>query len=456
MTGEQELHQQLAEAENTIRMLRKALASALIRTEGTGSVSIDALSDAPADSEDERAWVNDGPSGTGIQEREPGQLRESPPAYPNRGGSADDCGARDPHAAQERIIEALALTQTIIRAAPFGINVYRDSGECVLANEAAGQIVGATHNELLAQNFRHTPSWQESGLRAAADEALVSGTERREEIHVVTSFGREVWLDCRLIPFGLGDDRYLLLIVDDITERNRMQELLIRHEKLVMLGKLAGGISHELRNPLGAIKNSAYYLGLLLEGESPAMRESPEIQEVLETMNSEVARAERTIANLLDFVRTSPPVRCPVYLAEVVASALGRLAIPPTVASVVNLPESLPPLLADPDQLDQAMVNLIANAIQAMPQGGTLTLTGRHNPRQRAVVLTVADTGVGIPRENLDVIFEPLFTTKAQGIGLGLALVKLVVETHGGTITVDSKVGTGTTFTIEIPTGLNS
>jgi signal transduction histidine kinase len=222
------------------------------------------------------------------------------------------------------------------------------------------------------------------------------------------------------------------------------QEELIRKEKLAILGQLAGGVGHELRNPLGAIKNAAYFLNMALE------KPEPEVKETLEILEKEVATSERIISSLLGFARPRAPVRRKVHVNEVIQEALSRTDIAENMELVSQLDESVPTILADPDQLAQVFGNLILNGVQAMLEGGKLTIKSKvESPNWVAV--SVADTGVGIPEENLGKLFEPLFTSKAKGIGLGLAITKALVEGHGGTIEVESVEGKGSMFVVKLP-----
>jgi len=234
--------------------------------------------------------------------------------------------------------------------------------------------------------------------------------------------------------------------MEDVTELKQMEEQLVRKEKMAVLGQFAGGVVHELRNPLGAIKNAIYFLNLALE------EPEPEVTESLEIIEREVATSERIITSLLGFARAKPPNPREVDMNDIVRVALTRVAIPANVEVTTTLDEALPTILADPDQLDLVFGNIILNAVQAMPEGGQLTIKSEeHKPDW--VTVSFADTGVGIPEENLGKIWEPLFTTKAKGIGLGLAIIKTIVEAHGGTIEVESTVGEGTTFTVKLPLG---
>jgi PAS domain S-box-containing protein len=241
------------------------------------------------------------------------------------------------------------------------------------------------------------------------------------------------------------------LVEERTQELREAQERLIRQEKLAVLGQLAGGVGHELRTPLGAIKNAAYFLHMVLQDPDV------ETREILEILDKEVGTAEKIISSLLDFARTRPPTRRKVDLNDVVQEELSRTPLPdaPRVEVVCQLDEDLPFILADPDQLSQVFGNIIHNGIQAMTDGGRLVVRSAVESPEW-VTVSVADTGAGISEENLKKIFEPLFTTKAKGIGLGLALVKTLVEGHGGTVGVESQVGEGSTFTVRLPLDANA
>jgi signal transduction histidine kinase len=277
-------------------------------------------------------------------------------------------------------------------------------------------------------------------------------------------------------------------------ELDEAQERLIRMERLAILGQMASKVGHELRNPLAAIKNAAYFLNMVLE------EPNPKVKEMLEILEEKVNTCERIISSLLDFGRTKPPDWRKADINEIVQEALARISVPENVKVVSQLDEALPIIRADPNQLGQAFRNIILNAIQAMPEGGRLAVktsansdfgeslglsasteastvsplsrSGRGSAEPLAEVseqmlsraveqseapsgewmaISFTDTGVGIPKENLGKLFEPLFTTKAKGIGLGLAVSKQLIEAHEGTIEVESQVGKGTTFRVRLP-----
>ncbi|MEE8353556.1 MAG: ATP-binding protein [Dehalococcoidales bacterium] len=235
-----------------------------------------------------------------------------------------------------------------------------------------------------------------------------------------------------------------------VTNRTRQlsdaQQQLVRSERLAALGELAGGVGHELRNPLGAIKNAHYFLNMTLD------QSDPEVRETLGILEREVTTAEGIITSLLDYARAQPPMRRKANVNEIVRQAMSRVEIPQSVTVIDELDGSLPPVMVDPAQLIQVFTNIALNAVQAMPDGGQLTLhTEARGDDWTAISFT--DDGVGITPEDRDKLFEPLFTRRAKGIGLGLSITKMLVEGHGGNVEVASAVGRGSKFTVLLPAG---
>jgi len=233
------------------------------------------------------------------------------------------------------------------------------------------------------------------------------------------------------------------MVEERTQELREAQEQLIRREKLAMLGQLAGGVGHELRNPLGVISNAVYFLKMTLPDADETTKES------LEMISEEVRNSTRIISDLLDFSRTRLPDREEVAVSELVAQVLEKLSPPEGVEVITEIAPDLPPVFVDSCQMGLVLDNLVTNAYQAMKEGGNLTISAQAEKGQMS--LSVADTGCGIPPESLPKIFEPLFTTRARGIGLGLATSRILVEANGGSIEVESEVGKGSTFTVRLP-----
>jgi signal transduction histidine kinase len=225
----------------------------------------------------------------------------------------------------------------------------------------------------------------------------------------------------------------------------QVQEKLIRSERLAAVGELASGVGHELRNPLNVIRNCAYLLNMALTEKS-----DEEASNTLKVLDKQIDIANKIVTDLLDFTRIKPPTQVRVELKSLIEESLSWTTIPEHVSVNVNLNGHAKHLRTDPEQMNRVFTNLISNAVQAMNgKGGEVNISAAADNAYLSVIFQ--DNGCGIPEENLQKIFEPLFTTKPKGIGLGLAISKRLVEQNGGKIEVASQVGKGTTFTVKIP-----
>ena len=244
---------------------------------------------------------------------------------------------------------------------------------------------------------------------------------------------------------------------EDITDRKQTEEELLRSEKLASVGQLAAGVAHEVNNPLAGI---LVYIKLLLKKYEQNKLQNKQTKEQLEKIARETERCSRIIKNLLDFSRQSEATFRPVDINQVVEatfSIVGHQISLENIKIKKELGRYLPPIMGDFDQLQQALMNIVLNAAQAMPNGGDLTVTtstalgikiGRS--LYNTVRIDISDTGVGIPKENLNRLFTPFFSTKekGKGIGLGLSVVHGIIERHHGKIEIESNPGTGTKFSI--------
>ena len=226
------------------------------------------------------------------------------------------------------------------------------------------------------------------------------------------------------------------------------QEKLVRTERLAAISSLAAAVAHEIRNPLGGIKNTAYYINSKLV-DSDLARENPKILQYLEMMNEEITSSNQIITDLMDFSRVNPPETAPTDIESLVENALSRIEVKDSVRVKKNFTHDVPEVSVDKDQVRRAITNLIRNADDAMEDGGDLTISVAES--NGYVELQVRDTGPGISEDKLAKVFDPLFSTKAKGIGMGLPIVGEVVHKHNGTIDVTSNPGEGTTFTIKLP-----
>ena len=237
----------------------------------------------------------------------------------------------------------------------------------------------------------------------------------------------------------------LEILVEERTQALRdAQEQLIRKERLAALGQLAGGIAHELRRPLSAINNVSFLIKSMMTDLDE------ETAKLLAILDDEVHHADHIITDLLEFARTGEAQPTSASIEKLVDEIIKNHPSPEGVTTKIQIPDDLSPAYIDLGHIRQALTNLIENAYDAMPEGGELSV----NSEQWAVdsvQIEVSDTGTGIPPENLEKIFEPLFTTKQKGIGLGLAISKSLIEANDGRIEVESEVNVGTTFRVFLP-----
>ncbi|MDH4349915.1 MAG: ATP-binding protein [Gemmatimonadota bacterium] len=259
------------------------------------------------------------------------------------------------------------------------------------------------------------------------------------------------------IPMRLDDQQvtHVITIGEDITQSKLGQQQIAQTEKLAAVGQLAAGVMHEINNPLATIGACVEALNSRLD-ELPLAPQAA-VAEYLEIIQSELTRCKSIVDGLLDFSRPKARAKYPVPINQVVEDALFLLRYHDRFKRIDvkrRLTEDLPPVEANSEQLVQAFLDLMLNAIDAMDGRGTLTVsTRRHRSSGEEVVVEIRDTGMGIPREDIGKIFEPFFTTKApgQGTGLGLSITYAIVEHHRGRILVDSQLGSGSTFRVILP-----
>jgi len=299
-----------------------------------------------------------------------------------------------------------------------------------------------------------TPNFAEGPQRQAAD--VVVGGERKGTVEVFYAQPRPV-MDAG--PF-LAEERSLIDEIarqvgfvldrrDDEEEKVRLQEQLRHADRLATIGQLAAGTAHELNEPLGSILGFAELI-------KNSQRMSKQTRSDLDKIIEAALHAREIIRKLMIFSRQMPTQKASVRLNDLVEKGLAFLeprCLKEGIRLKREIDRDLPEIVGDASQLHQVLVNLVVNAIQAMPEGGTLTV--RTSDRNGEVVLAVEDTGIGMSDEVLKQIFVPFFTTKqaGHGTGLGLAVVHGIVTAHGGTIEVESKVGEGTRFEVRLPAG---
>jgi PAS domain S-box-containing protein len=316
--------------------------------------------------------------------------------------------------------------------------VYANSVLLAMFGHDEDRIVGAKASELFASEGVQglDKLWGAvEKMRKLTDESIVSRGD-----------GQDVIVEASTHPVADEGGNLIgsVALLVDVTRQRKMQERLARYEQLAILGQLAGGVAHEMRNSLGLIKGSAHFL------DASLVDPSAEVAQAVAILKSGVDKSEQIVNSLLRVARPTPSSRREVNINKVVRDALADARIPENVNLVTHLSASLPEIMADAGQLNLVLDNLIRNALQAMPGGGKLEVTTRTLDG-KWIVVSVADTGTGIPEADQKKLFEPLFTKKSGGTGLGLALVRSLTEGHGGHVELESEVGRGSVFRIYLP-----
>jgi PAS domain S-box-containing protein len=240
-----------------------------------------------------------------------------------------------------------------------------------------------------------------------------------------------------------GKPDYLVTITRDITEKKRLEEKARNSEKFAILGQVTSSVAHEIRNPIGVIKNSVYYLNLKLKDTS-----NEKIAKHLKIMERNINSADRIISDLLEIGRNKSSHLESTGLDTILESTFARLIIPKDIEVIKKL-DKIPKVQVDPEHIERLFLNIIQNAFAAMPQGGKLTI--QLSISGNYIEISFQDSGEGIPKENLQKLFTPLFTTKTKGLGLGLIICRQIVEAHKGEIKISSNVGEGTLVVIRLP-----
>lgn len=376
-------------------------------------------------------------------------------------------------------VSAEVFLAQIIEQLPHAMFVKDREFRYVLVNSALVRMDAAAEHIVGKTDYDFLPKARADFYRSKDIEVFSSASEVAQAEEPITGAdGYTRVISTRKVPLrdSKGVITHLIGIISDITHLKKVEEDLrlstellerrvaertsalalaqdglVRKERLAILGRLAGGVAHQVRNPLAAIKNAAYVLNRRTREMVPEgfpHDAATDVKHALEIIHDEVQRANQIITDLLDYARVRAPVRRPTSIEDLLDQALHGQAIPGNI-TVTRLVPELPNIAVDPDQLKGALFNVLRNAIEAMPNGGTLTIEAAL--RGGDVVVTIADSGEGIPSDVRDRLFEPLITTKLLGLGLGLVTARTLIEGQGGSIDCVASDETGATFEIRMP-----
>ncbi|MGZ3533772.1 MAG: ATP-binding protein [Thermodesulfobacteriota bacterium] len=357
---------------------------------------------------------------------------------------------------QRELIETKNFLESIVEKAGDAISVVDLEGKVVYWNEGAEKIYGFKKEEVLGKNLSLFLYPRDEQSRAEEEKLMGKWMIRVREGKVVpnvevkrqTKEGKELIISMTISPLKDAEGKIIgaSRICKDITHLKKAEERLILAERLSSLGELTAGVAHELRNPLAGIKINTQILS--------RKKDLPEMEKKLLSSTQEgIEKIQKIVDDMLHFAKPKASHFEEEEINEVVEESLAILQTKLKKGNITALferAEGLPRLSIDIHQIQQVLINLMLNSIQAMEKGGTLTI--RTFPENEGGVgVELKDTGVGIPKSHLKKIFDPFFTTKSEGTGLGLSISLKILEKHGATIDVISEIEKGSSFTIHFP-----
>ncbi len=347
---------------------------------------------------------------------------------------------------QSRLRRVEAFRDILISSLPVGLIATDNKGQIILYNQFSQELTGISEKVAIGNTTEVFSKTEE--IQAALDASgKRKGIISQKEVQLVNDAGICHTVQLNHMAIIDREEKFVgtLLMIQDLSQVKKLEEELRRSERLAALGKMAAGVAHELRNPLSSIKG----LALVLQSKFSKDNQDTETAKILV---QEVERLNRSISELLDYARPQKLQKKGFDIHALLHKAVSLLSIDAEAAGVVmvtDFPDSFPNIHADEDRLNQVFLNLFLNSIQAMSDGGTLRVTTVK--RGDTIRITVKDTGCGIASENLGRVFDPYFTTKPEGTGLGMAMSAKILEEHGGSMVVTSEEGEGTSVVVDIP-----
>jgi two-component system, NtrC family, sensor histidine kinase HydH len=363
------------------------------------------------------------------------------------GGALSVMTLRGLRGSQSRLVRMRAFTDLVVSSLPLGLIATDSHGEIQVCNGVAGALLALDERALLGRQA--ADSLEPELARMFRGDGSAAEAVHQAEVNLRAARGevRTVQLISLVVADSSGEYSGEILLIRDLTQVRHLERELQRSERMAALGKMAAGVAHELRNPLSSIKG----LATLLQSHFTAESKEAETAEIL---IKEVERLNRSIGELLEYARPGELFRkrTPINgLLEKTVSLITVDAQSSGVSVILDTDTEIPDVFIDPDRFKQVLLNLLLNAVQAMPGGGELRVSSAWVEGE--VEITIRDSGVGIDPENLGRVFDPYYTTKNNGTGLGLALSLKIVEEHGGQLTIVSEPGEFTEVRLTLPEG---
>ncbi len=350
---------------------------------------------------------------------------------------------------QKTLHEIQAFTGLLVSKLPVGIVATDKRGIIATWNQSAEELIGIKQNAAIGKKPADILPQVLSDFFSVPSTGQAIGSDRVGcEIQLIVH-EKEVVVNCHhlIISGSAGEFEGKVLLLSNMTELKNLEKKMRENERLAAVGRMAAGVAHEVRNPLSSIKG----LTLLLQGKF-SQRSSE--HETAMLLIQEVERMNRTISELLSFSRPAPLELSKVDICNLLERQVRLLAADTAsdgITCELELADDLQAVAADQDRLNQVLLNIILNSMQAMSGGGELTVRAWNNRDNGTVIITFTDTGTGMDTETMNQAFFPYFTTKKNGSGIGLAISQKVIADHGGTILLDSEQGKGTVVTVELP-----
>ncbi len=339
-----------------------------------------------------------------------------------------------------------AFSDNVVENMPIGLLAIDTDGKIASFNQSAESVLRLSSRDVLGKKADEVLPQQLAFLTGEIE------TEKEvieKEIDCPLEGGKTIPMDVSVSLLEGDNGAFLgyIILFRDLTEIQELKREIERSQRLASLGKLAAGIAHEIRNPLSSIKGFATFF-------NEKLKDMPEYQSTAEIMVQEVDRLNRVITQLLEFARPLEIHKKSTPIQPVLQHSL-RMIEREAQAKNIRIDKKLSPEInevhIDQDRINQVLLNLYLNAIEAMEDGGTLSVDLSRDEDYQKIRIAISDTGVGIKKEDLVHIFDPYFTTKLSGTGLGLAIVHKIIESHKGEVKVESEAEKGTTVTIVLP-----